>query len=169
MNILVNGTNVGTELQQVVLFTNANGGVSFPANALGHLKEINARQQSTKVTISPVIYNGKRIHRNIYHDFAGELMFSRFNGDITNLILGIVNRFQSLGAETYFSLYTNIFNSTLGTIDEYLFQQLVLDDHDLGRWNGTSEVDVSIAFRCQSLIIAGSPSNVLAQGPSVQA
>ncbi len=168
MQILVNGANVGTDLQNV-LFQTTPGGVSFLASKMGHLKEISATTQNTKVIITPVIYNGLRIHRNIYHDLMGEMTFTRFNGDITNLIWNIMLNFRNTGAETYFSLYTSIWNSALPvpSLDEYQFTQLVFDEHSLGRFNGTSEVDVTLPWRCQTLTISGTSQNVLTGGPSL--
>jgi hypothetical protein len=164
-NLIVNGFNVGTELQHVIL--SADNGPSFPIEQLGHLKEINSRQQSSRVICSPVIYNGRRLHRNIYHDWSGELVLTRFNMDLTNLIVGVINRFQQTGAETYFSLYATISNTSVGSEDEMLYTRMVLDEHDPGRYNGMSEVDISIAFRAQSLVLTGGAANVLANGASL--
>lgn len=164
-NIIVNGFSVGTELQSVILLAK-DLGTSIPLEQIGHLKELHATQQSTALTISPVLYGGKRLHRNIYHDFSGRLVFDRFNGDITNLNQGIMQRFQNQGYETYFTLYWKVFNSYLNTTDEYMLTQVVLNDHDAGTFSGTTNVENSMAYRSQSLIIQGGAANVLTGGPT---
>jgi hypothetical protein len=166
--LLLNNYNIGTDLQQVILV--ADNGRNIAANQLGHLEEISATQQVTRNTISPVLYQGKRLHRNIYHDWEGRLNFTRFNGDMTSLIQGIMDRFQQTGAETYFTLYCTV--RDLGqagaqTLDEYAFQRCVLDGHEMGPFTGLAEVKAPLTFRCQSLIIAGGGPNVLTSGPTV--
>ncbi len=164
-NLLVPSFNVGTELSQVIIL--ASNGVSLSANALGHLEDISAEQNVTKKTITPVLYAGKRMHRNIYHDFSGSMMFSRFNGDITNLINGIMSEFQSTMKETYFSIYMLVNNTSVGTIDEYVFQNCILDGHKIGPFTGTDEVKAPLNFQAQSFIIAGSPASVLTAGTTI--
>ena len=150
-DIIVNGFNVGTELQQIILTSDLG---SFPSSQLGHLKSFKADQEASKITCTPVAYNGRRFHRNIYHDWAGTLTFTRFDATLTALVAQIMNRFQLTGAETYFSIFTQINNTAAGTRDNYLFEEVVLDQHNLGEFNGTGEVENSIAFRCQSMTIS---------------
>lgn len=152
-NIVVNGFNVGPELTQCILSSNLG---TFPVQNVGHLKSIMTKQEATKVTCLPVIYGGLRFHRNIYHDWSGTLNFTRYNGNLTRIIAQIMNVFQQTGAETYWSIYNTINNTAAGGQDQYLFQNLVLDEHDMGTFGGDAEVDQSIAFRSQSLTITGS-------------
>ena len=157
--IIVNGFTVGTELQSCVL--RATGGGSYPVNLLGHLKEQDMRQEVTKLTQTPVIYGGKRLHRNIYHDFSGRLTFGRYSGFLMQLIIDIVNNFQTAGYETYFTMLSTVFNSTINTTDEYLLTQMVIDLSAAGTYTGTSEVDQTLEFRAQALTITGSGTTAL--------
>ncbi len=160
--LLYNGYNVGTDLTSVIM--QVQGGGSIPIELLGHITEFSVTQEMTKTVSTPVSYGGKRIHRNIYHDFAGEINLDRFNGAMTNLINGIAQRFQTLGEETYFSILAQIQNTTAGVqgVDEWLFCQCVIGDHHVGRFGGTSKVDgMRFAFMCQALTITGTSNDVL--------
>jgi len=157
--ITVNSYSVGTEMQSLVLQAN---GQSYPVQQLGHLREFNATQNVTQTTITPVVYGGLRLHRNIYHDFSGRISFDRYNASITSLMQSIAYTFQQTGAETYFTIFATIFNAFLNTTDDYLFNNCVLDGHDLGAWTGTAEVQNLIQFRCQSFVVQGAtPSQIL--------
>lgn len=152
-NIIVNGFNVGPELTQSILSSSLG---TFPVQQVGHLKSINTKQENTKVTCTPVIYGGLRFHRNIYHDWSGTLDFTRYNGNLTALIARVMQIFQQGGGETYWTIYNTINNTAAGGQDQYLFTNVVLDDHGMGNFGGDAEVDQSLAFRCQSLTITGS-------------
>ncbi len=152
-NITVNGFTVGTALQSVIL--RDDQGNSYPIETLGHLKDLKATQQVSEVTCTPVIYNGLRLHRNIYHDFSGSLLLTRFGPAMTRLVIGIMNRFQTTGVETYWDIYATIFNDVLNSTDEYLFSRSVFDNHDLGSFQGTGEVENSLNFRSQKLFLTG--------------
>lgn len=164
--LIVNGFTVGTEQQQLILSNPTIG--SFPVEQLGHQLEFNAKQESTKVICTPSAYNGRRLHRNIYHDWSGMLRTQRFNANMTQLILRIMQIFQDTGAESYFSLFTSINNTVLNTVDQYYFNRIVLDEHDLGKFDGTTGVENSIAFRCQSLTInsSGASGGITTGGPT---
>jgi hypothetical protein len=159
--LLVNGYNVGTELQSVILLANA-AGITIDTATLGHLRELSAEQQITTNTITPAVYNGLRLHRNIYHDWSGTLNFDRYNGNLTNLMNGIQQSFQLNGAETYFTMFATIFDTTyVGQEDLYMFSQVVLGPGSFGSWGGTGEVQQSISWRCQGMVITGTSANVL--------
>ncbi len=152
-NIIVNGFTVGTSLQSVILQNDQ--GQSFPVEQLGHLKDLSSTQEASQVICTPTIYNGKRLHRNIYHDFSGELLFTRYNAALTQLILAIMQRFQTTGQETYWSIYGTIYNDVINTQDEYLYTNAVFDRHNAGKFMGTGEVENSLAFRSQELVLTG--------------
>ncbi len=152
-NITVNGFTVGTALQSVIL--RDDQGNSYPVEQLGHLKDLKSMQQSSPIICTPVIYNGLRLHRNIYHDFTGSLLFTRFGPAITRIVLGIMNRFQTTGVETYWDIYATIFNDVLNSTDEYLFSRAVFDNHDPGSFQGTAEVENGLSFRSQKLFLTG--------------
>ena len=158
--MIVNGINVGQEQQLLILSNPVLG--TIPFEQLAHRTEFNAKQEATQVISTPTAYNGLRFHRNIYHDWSGTISADRFNNNFTALILRIMQIFQTTGAETYFSLFTQIANTAAGTIDELQFNQIVLDQHDAGKFT-TGKVEQSIAFRCQSLTITGTNNNTSAQ------
>lgn len=151
--LVVNSYNVGTDLQSCILQMSTGG--SFPVETLGHLKELQAKGEATPTTISPVIYGGKRLHRNIYHDYSGSLMFERYNGSLVALYNQIATTFQETGMETYFSIYGTVFNNLLNTTDEYLFHQCVIELANFGGFNGQAAVEQGISFRCQTLALVG--------------
>lgn len=151
--IVVNSYNVGTDLQSCILQPSTGG--QYPVETLGHLKELRAKGEVTPTTITPVIYGGLRMHRNIYHDYSGALMFERYNGSLVSLFNGIMQNFQATGEETYFGIYATVFNAVLNTQDEYLFHQCVIDMDNFGGFNGTAAVENGIIFRCQTLAIVG--------------
>jgi hypothetical protein len=155
----VNSFTVGTDLQSCVLYSST--GASIDTATLGHLLEVNAQQQTTKLTQSPATYGGLRLHRNIYHDFACRLVFARYSANLTTLITQIMQRAQQQGYETYFSIFGVGFNPIAAAEEEFLFQNCVIDDHDFGTYTGTTAVDQSFAFRCQSLILTGSIGGIL--------
>jgi hypothetical protein len=146
--------NVGTDWQSLILHNNLKG-TSYAMETLGHLTEINAKQIVTKLTSSPIIYGGQRIHRNIYHDFEGMFKWDRYGVLFTQLMLGVMTTAQQQGRETYWTLYGSIIDSAAGAMDELMFQNCVLDDHDIGNFVGTGKVEQGIAFRCQSLVLTG--------------
>jgi hypothetical protein len=150
--ILVNGFNVGTEMSQVV-FTSSLG--TFLTEEWGHMKDFKADQENTEIICTPVAYGGLRFHRNIYHDFAGSISWTRYNSLLSGTMLLIMNKFQTGGGETYWNISSTITNTAAGTIDLLLFQNCVFGKHNVGSFNGTSEVENSIAFRCQALSISG--------------
>ncbi len=152
MQIIVNGINVGTEMQQVVLSSSDPAIGTIPLENLGHMKSFTADQQSSQIICTPSAYNGKRFHRNIYHDWFGKITVARYNGNMTAMINRIMQQFQATGAETYFSFFTAITNTDAGSNDQYTFIQAVIDTHNLGDWTGTAEVDNTLSFRCQALL-----------------
>ena len=151
--LVVNSHNVGTDLNSCILQP-ATGG-AYPVEQLGHLKELRAKGEVTPTTITPVIYGGLRLHRNIYHDYSGSLLFERYNGALVSFWNNILQTFQNTGAETYFSIYATVINPVVNTTDEYLFAHCVLDMDNFGNFNGTSAVEQGLAFRCQTLAIVG--------------
>lgn len=168
--LLVNDYNVGTDLQQVIIVPAQ--GPNLSANAIGHLEEINASQDVTENTIKPVLYQGIPLHRNIYHGWMGELRFTRFNGDVTNLMARIAERFHSTGEESYFTIYMTVRNTAAqaagqaNAIEEYAFLRAVFSNHKIGPFSGTAQVEAPLSFRCQDLILPGGSANVLANGPT---
>ena len=152
-SIIVNGFNVGTEMTTVILSSNLPGFQSVPIETLGHMKEFKADQENTEVICTPVAYGGLRFHRNIYHDWMGTINLTRFNATLSQMMLLIMQVFQQTGAETYWAFFTLMNNTAAGTQDSFLFTNAVIGKHSLGNFSGTSEVDTSLAFRCQSLTI----------------
>lgn len=149
--IIVNGFNVGTDLQSVII-TDLTGGATYPVETLGHLTTLAGQQESTPLTSTPVVYNGRRFHRNIYHDFSGRLEFDRYNAALTALVLSIMQRFQQTGQETYFSILATVNNTSAGSQDDFLFHQIVFDQHNFGQFSGTEKVGQTLNFRCQQLV-----------------
>lgn len=153
MQLLINGFNVGQELTSLIFIPESTG-TAIPVENLAHLDELRMNQVQSNVTKTPCGYGGQQLHRNIYHGWEGHFAFTRHSGALSGLIHSIVDKFQTTGAESYFTIYATILNTAISlggasVASEYIITKAVFGEHDPGAMNGTEAVTPALAFRCQ--------------------
>lgn len=156
----ITGFSVGQDMS-TVLFVPKNGGGVINSQSLGRLLSFDANPVISEQQMTPINNGGVRLVRNIYQGWSGDISFGRYNGNLSLLMGAIMGVFNQIGTETYFNIEAVVFNSTVGTTDNYTFTNAVLSQGSIGNFGETSRVDQRLHFEAQQILINGIAPSVL--------
>lgn len=150
---VVNSFSIGQEcVSKILILPNSQ---NIDMDLLGHIDEIRGQATiSQELVQQGISYQGLSLLRNIYGHITGEIMFTRYNGNVTALIAACFNNFFNSGAESYLQMMLTINNTLTGTQDTMQFTQMVIGSSGLGDF-GVKKVEQAIPFRAQRLLVNG--------------
>ena len=155
-NLVINDINIG---QDLTLTFQTQSGQIIPASDLGLLLSFEAKQENQKLKVSPISHGGRPIFRSVPMGWNGNIMWARFNGNLSNLVAKLVNNFHESGQLILFNMQTSILNRD-STIDNYLWLGCSLSDHDFGKFEAFQEVEQGLSFQAQEMRQVGSGQSI---------
>jgi hypothetical protein len=151
---VLNGFNIG---QDISVQFQSDGGVAgglgggtFTADNLGHLMNFSAEIIDKEIDVIPISNLGRPLYDTVYHGWRGKLTFTRVNGQLTNLLADLMNKFFNSGTRVHFNISVTVLNRD-GTTDRVNFTQCSLSKGTFGDFKADKEVDQSFSFRAQNM------------------
>jgi hypothetical protein len=162
---VLNGYNVGTD---VSLSISDPYGDVFPAEALAHVTEFDAESDDVEIKVTPISFGGVPIYQTVWNGTRGRIMFARVNGSFQSMIVSLMDSYYDLGTIPFFTITQTVMNRD-GTIDQYMFVGCQWVKPRFGNYRATKEVDLSLDFRAQRVILTGALTPFLQNLPSASA
>jgi hypothetical protein len=158
-----NGFNIATDAHLTLIYKDPITGAStsIPADALGHLMEINAEQSVETVVIEPITDGGRSVNENLYTGWTGAMGWTRANGALTALLSALEQNYYS-GLRAHFDLGVTV-NNIDGTQDQYLFVQCSLNRPQFGQFRMRAAVEQTLGFTARTMIVTSGPSALIPQ------
>ncbi len=149
-NISILGYNIGTDASLTI--TDQFGDI-FIESDLGLLTDLNARQTTIKLKVTPISNGGVPVFQTLPNGWSGSMMFTRFGPSFQQIFLDAEAAYYGFGIIPVYAATLSIRNRD-GSVDEVLFGGMQLDDADIGHFRATKEVDMRMNFvaaTCQGM------------------
>lgn len=150
-NVNMSGYNVGTDIRFAI--TDQFGDL-FTDDMLGHLMEFESESEDTLLKITPITTGGIPIYQTIWNGIRGNMLFTRFDGAMQQIIMDLMSSYYSSGIIGQLSIAAYARNRDQ-SVDEYLYTGVQFARPRFGNWRPTKEVDMRIDFHASQVVGTG--------------
>lgn len=161
MPATINGFSIGTDIS---ISISDQFGDLFPAESLGHVMEFDSESEDVELKIIPITNGGIPVYQTIWSGVRGRLMFTRTNGALSSMIIGLMTAYHEAGLIVNFGITGTVMNRD-ATTDEYMWVGVQWVRPRFGNFRATKEVDEQLEFRAQRLISTGGATPFLGNLP----
>lgn len=142
MGASLQGFNIGTDASVTVA---DNFGDAFPVDHLGLMMAFESDYDDTEIKVVPITGGGVPLFQTVWVGGHGNLMFTRRNGNLEQMILELANAYHHAGIIPVFSLLTSVLNRD-GSVDERLYTGVQFNRPKFGNYRALKEVDQALQF-----------------------
>lgn len=137
-----NDFNIGEDVSCTIM---SSAGDTFPADRLGHIKDLDVDFDDDHVQVKTISRGGGTLNEVIPRGVSGKMSLTRADGSFGRLIIESRRRFKEQGERISFSFQYQIRNRD-GSVDSYLVTGAKIMKAKLFNASAGKEVDCSFQF-----------------------